>query len=378
MHSLTYYTPHVSGLTLYVKRLAEEQAKKGHSVVVLTSRHEQKLPSHEVVNRIKIVRVPVFLRFNKGLIMPTYWFWALLLILKSDIVHLHLPALENVDVALLGRLLRRRVVCTYHCDLTLPPVPLRRIFELFIDVHNFIACFLGHCVVTYTQDFAQHSRLLRFFLRKTQTMYPPVTLPLSDKIQGPSFEHFEQMQLSGTTLPTLGMAARWAQDKGIEYLLNAIPDLKKEFPDLKIAFAGETKVRGESNYRQSLQPLLDKYRQYLIFLGPLTQEQMFAFYRSIDLLVVSSINSTESFGMVQVEAMFCGTVVVATNLPGVRIPIQVTGMGEIAKVADSKDLAQKIIAVLKNKEAYQKPKELIQETFSLEKTIQFYDDLYQS
>lgn len=372
LHSLTYYTPHVSGLTLYVKRLAEEQVKKGHSVVVLTSQHERNLPSREVVNRVEVVRVPVFLRFNKGLIMPTYWLQALPLIFRSDLIHLHLPALENADLALLARFFRRRVICTYHCDLTLPPMFLRQFFEFTIDLHNFLTCLLSHQVVTYTQDFARNSRLLRFFPRKTQTVYPPVTLPLSDKTQGLSLG---QVQLSG---PTLGMAARWAQDKGIEYLLNALPALIQEFPDLKITFAGETEALGESKYHQSLQPLVNKYRKHLIFLGQLTQAQMPAFYRSIDLLVVSSINSTESFGMVQVEAMLCGTPVVVTNLPGVRVPIQVTGMGEIAKAADSNDLAQKIIKVLKDKKAYQKPKELIQEIFSLEKTIQFYDDLYQS
>ena len=47
------------------------------------------------------------------------------------------------------------------------------------------------------------------------------------------------------------------------------------------------------------------------------------------------INSTESFGMVQVEAMTCGTPVVASDLPGVRQPARMTGMGKIIPPADA-------------------------------------------
>ena len=50
---------------------------------------------------------------------------------------------------------------------------------------------------------------------------------------------------------------------------------------------------------------------------------MSSFYKSIDLLVLPSINQTEAFGMVQAEAI-AGTPVIAGNLPGVRIPIKLT------------------------------------------------------
>ncbi len=55
-----------------------------------------------------------------------------------------------------------------------------------------------------------------------------------------------------------------------------------------------------------------------------------------------SINSTESFGMVQVEAMICGTPVIASDLPGVRQPVKSSGMGKIVAVKDAKSLADAI------------------------------------
>jgi glycogen synthase len=44
---LTYYRPHVSGLTIYVERLAKALAERGHTVTVLTSHYTQDLPSEE-------------------------------------------------------------------------------------------------------------------------------------------------------------------------------------------------------------------------------------------------------------------------------------------------------------------------------------------
>ena len=89
-----------------------------------------------------------------------------------------------------------------------------------------------------------------------------------------------------------------------------------------------------------LQPLIKQYEPYLTFLGTLNPAQMADFFALCDVVTVASINNTESFGLVQVEAFMCGTPVVATNLPGVRQPVTMTGMGEIVPIADADGLAE--------------------------------------
>ncbi len=106
----------------------------------------------------------------------------------------------------------------------------------------------------------------------------------------------------------IGFAARFAHEKGADYLINAIPHILNAFPDIRILFAGPygNDVIGETIW-DTLQPLIKKYERYLTFLGTLNPAQMADFYAVCDVITVASINNTESFGLVQVEAFMCGT-----------------------------------------------------------------------
>jgi glycosyltransferase involved in cell wall biosynthesis len=94
-------------------------------------------------------------------------------------------------------------------------------------------------------------------------------------------------------------------------------------------------------------------------------------------LILPSINSTEAFGMVQVEAMICGTPVVATDLPGVRVPVNMTGMGRIVRPKDSQSLAESIIDVLEHKESYSQSPESIVRKFSPDSVAAQYEALFE-
>jgi glycosyltransferase involved in cell wall biosynthesis len=69
--------------------------------------------------------------------------------------------------------------------------------------------------------------------------------------------------------------------------------------------------------------------------------------------VVPSLNSTEAFGLVQIEAMLNDVPCVASALPGVRQPVRMHGMGEVAAIGSDDELAQGLLAVLSEREKYQ-------------------------
>ena len=117
---LTYYRPWVSGLTIYVERLSRALARQGHDVTVLTSQYDPGLPRYDVMDGVKVVRIPVALRVSKGVLMPDFGPMAWRLSRGADVLHLHLPQFDAPGLALRGRLLGKPVVLTYHCDLQLP------------------------------------------------------------------------------------------------------------------------------------------------------------------------------------------------------------------------------------------------------------------
>ena len=136
---------------------------------------------------------------------------------------------------------------------------------------------------------------------------------------------------------------------------------------------------GEDAYYRRLMPLIEELgAEHWEFLGVLRQDEMPAFLAACDVLVVPSLNSTESFGLVQVEAMLCGTPSVASNLPGVRQPPLMTGMGEVAPIGDADALAEAIMRVIQNPAEYCQPRDSVAETFSIEATVGGYEALFEA
>lgn len=372
---LTYYRPHVSGLTIYVERLARALAERGHQVTVLTSHYAKQLPYEETLHGVRVVRAPVLFRLNKGVFMPTLPALAWREMRAHDVVSIHLPQVEASPVTALARLAGRKPVITYHCDLEMPPsVWYGKLVDWVTHWNNILACTMADKIVAYTEDFAAHSRVLSRFVRsgKLRVILPPVVIPQPTRDGARALR--ERYELNGR--PVIGFAARFAYEKGAGYLLNAIPHLLAERPDIHILFAGPyLGVLGETAWAE-LQPLVKQYEPYLTFLGTLNPEQMADFFAACDVITVASINNTESFGLVQVEAFMCGTPVVATNLPGVRQPVTMTGMGEIVPVADAQGLAEGILKVLRHPERYKKPRAEIMEIFSMARTVENYEKLF--
>lgn len=83
----------------------------------------------------------------------------------------------------------------------------------------------------------------------------------------------------------------------------------------------------------------------------------------------------KTLGMTQVEAMSLGIPVVASDLPGVRVPIQKTGMGILVPAKNTKILGEKIVECIRNKSNYLKKKEKVFIEFSLSDTLESYNEL---
>src|SRR5512146_491776 len=373
---LTYYRPHTSGLTIYAERLARAFARRGHQVTVMTTQYDPSLLLEESLDGVRVGRVPVAARISKGVIAPTFSLVATKLVAQHDVVQMHLPQFDAPGVALRGRLFRKPAVLTYHCDLLLPPGFFNRFVNAVVDFQNNMAGMLSNHIVTYTQDYADNSPYLSRYASKLTPILPPVELPAP--LPG-AIEAFAEDHHARERRPVIGMAARFAAEKGVEVLLGALPAILKKYPKAQILFAGAYQnVMGEQAYSDRLMPRIREYEVggHWTFLGNLDPVEMAAFYPNVDVLTVPSLNSTEAFGLVQIEAMMNGVPSVPSALPGVRQPVLMHGMGRVAKIGDPADLAEQILQVLDEPQKYQGDIQAIKKSYNPDSIAAEYENLF--
>ncbi len=374
---LTYYRPHTSGLTIYAERLARAFARRGHQVTVMTTQYDSSLLNEEMMEGVKVIRVPVAARVSKGVIAPTFGFVATKLVAQHDVIQLHLPQFDAPGVALRGRLFGKPAVLTYHCDLRLPPGLFNRFVNSVVKFQNNMAGILANHIVTYTQDYTDNSPYLSRYASKLTPILPPVELPTPKPEAVSAFAEKYHIKERG---PVIGMAARFAAEKGVEVLLDALPVILKKYPKAQVLFAGiYQNVIGEQIYSDRLTPRIREFeiKGHWTFLGNLDPEQMAAFYPNLDVLTVPSLNSTEAFGLVQIEAMMNGVPCVPSALPGVRQPVSMHGMGKLSQIGDSASLAESILEVLGAPQKFKGDIESIKRLYNPDSIAQEYEKLFE-
>jgi len=339
--ALTYYQPHLSGLTNYAQRLAEGLVKRGHAVTVMAARHHQGLPPEETHNGVRILRIPLWAQIGKAALFVDYRQRALAEMRDHDLVLVHYPMSPPEIAGLLraARLEDRPIVAVYHCDLELRPSIVNRLAQRWVEAAGTRLLQAATRIAVLSLDYAKTSRLLIPHLPKCVVLPPPI----HGYSAGPQAAEDWRQRHAPAGDAVIGLAARIASEKGIEYLLAAWEPLVKRLGNVRLLITGEKReALGERTYFQQLQPLFEAWGDRITFLGRLPDREMAAFYGACDVTVLPSVNRTEGFGLAQVESMLCGTPVVASDLPGVRDPIARSGAGRLVPPRDSEALAQAI------------------------------------
>lgn len=398
----SYFYPYTSGLTTYPWKILNYLLKK-HQIVVLTfnyQKNELKITNkyHDaksnslskkrfknIKSRIKnnfgitIIYLPYLFRLSKGFISPQSFFYFFKEIKKNDILILNQPNVEGFFLAVLAKLFKKKTISLVHCFLYGGKNIFEKIIFKIANFFVFFQLFLSDEIIFYTKEYFQSTWFYRFLKnKKIYYQLPPIKkLPVNKNYLNKLLKYKKNNSF------LLGFSGRIAQEKGIEYLINAVKNLTKRstfyVPRYTILFAGPygKKVAGENKYFLKIKKMLNENKINYHFLGNLKEDKLGAFYKAIDVLVLPSVNSTEAFGMVQAEAMILGTPVIASNLPGVNMPIKLTKMGILIEPKNEKKLIQAILEILKNRKKYTNKKLVLnaQKIFDIRKVYNFYKKL---
>jgi len=341
---------------MYASILAEELIKRKNKVNVICGK-TSKLKHQNL--KEKIIQINGF-SLGKGFVMPLYWLKSIEQVRWADVINCHLPSIESFWLALWSKFFGKKLIVTHHCEFMFTGTLANKLIAIMSWPIHFFVYLWADKIVAYTQDYANYSSFLKIFKNKIVYILPPIKIK--------ALKPEKQSKL------IIGYVGRIAWEKGLDRLIKIIPLLKKEF-NFEMWWIGPYKnVKGD-NYYENFQFLISNFQKEIKLIGPIEHEKLNQYYAKMDCLVLPSTDNLETFGIVQAEAMICGVPVVASDLPGVRVPIQMTGMGEIASVTDNNDLSEKIIKVLKNKNKYIKQAKNL-ELFDYEKTVDQYERLF--
>ena len=134
--------------------------------------------------------------------------------------------------------------------------------------------------------------------------------------------------------------------KGLQYLLHAIPEVRRHYPESVLLLGGD------GYCRQGLQALADKLdiRDHTHFLGYMDNKELPLWYNAADVCLLPSWN--EALGVVAIEALACQRPYIGTNVGGIPDIIKNFNSGIVIRPRKSKALSGAIIEALAHPELF--------------------------
>jgi D-inositol-3-phosphate glycosyltransferase len=356
-------SPDAGGLTVYVLALAEQLARRGIEVDIFTRRFNTTTPDVvELMPGVQVITIsagpPAHVpKDDLYCLLPDFASEMALYALQSgrryDIVHTHYWLSGWV-----GRLLKRYwqapVVHMYHTLAHLKnSVSTNGNLEsaLRLQVERELVGAVDQIVAPNPDERAE--LVWRLGAHDCQVcMLPP----------GIDLQRFQPMDAAAARSrfglpdgPLVLFVGRIDPIKDLETLLEAIALLKRcscdgQAPHLAIV-GGELDERGEPV--GSLAGIYDRAREFgianrLIPMGSRPQDDLPSLYSAATVCAVSSLY--ESFGLVAVEAMACGTPVVATRVGGMRFTVEEDISGILVPPSDPQAMASALARVINDRD----------------------------
>jgi len=143
-----------------------------------------------------------------------------------------------------------------------------------------------------------------------------------------------------TVLMTLGRLASYERYKGFDEILELLPTLSKEIPNVAYLIVGDGSDRPQLERKARALGVHNR----VVFAGLISEAEKADHYRLADAYVMPG--RAEGFGIVYLEAMACGIPVVASKLDGSREAVRHGALGIMVDPRDREDIRAGIVEAL--------------------------------
>ncbi len=231
---------------------------------------------------------------------------------------------------------------------------------------------LGKHVQVFSQAVENHL-ISHFGLSPRHIHRVPLGIPPVSPLQVEEvIKNKEKYDCSGTD-PIIGFVGRLVDEKGIDYLIKAFPNVLRQFPAARLWIIGEGELRGSLELLADQLGISDNVR----FLGG--QDEVSKFISCFDLAVVPSLR--EGFGLAALEGLAHGKPVIATKVGGLVELIETGKNGILITPRNIPEITAAIITLLNNQELLRRMGRNALKTasrFSIKDMLQGTKELYQA
>lgn len=256
---------------------------------------------------------------------------------EYDIIHVHHPD-PMACLALFLSGYKGKVVLHWHSDIQKQKLWLK----LYRPLQNWLLK-RADLIVGTTPVYLSESPFLKGVQAKT------ACLPIGVKPMLPVPEEVEAVRNQFPGKKIVFSLGRLVPYKGYRFLVAAARYLSDEF----VVLIGGTGIL-EGELRKEIEEL--DLQEKVKLLGRVSDEELPSYYGACDVFCMSSVQKTEAFGIVQIEAMSCGKPVVATRIPhsGVSWVNEQGESGLNVEPENAQELARAIEAVTADPDTYRR------------------------
>ena len=338
------YYPEIGGIEKIVQQIAEGLSKKTDIKVEVLVCQKKGRGTVEQINNVTIHRAGSFGVLASMPVSVSFLWQFKKLAKKADIVHFHMP-FPLGDLAFLLSGYKGKTVVYWHSDVVKQKKLMclyRPIMERFLKKADLILVaaegtakgsaylrpYLDKCrVVPFAVEddvLASGAKSMRNRAVEEETAEPRLEIPAAR----------EPAQVFGKKLPEILFIGRLVGYKGCDVLLEAFWKMKQP-AHLTIVGTGELE---EGLKRKSRNLGIERA---VTFCGGVPEAQKREKLARADIFVLPSVERSEAFGLVQLEAMAYGIPVINTNLPSGVPEVSVHGeTGLTVQPGDPSDLAR--------------------------------------
>ncbi|MFH0848642.1 MAG: glycosyltransferase family 4 protein [archaeon] len=382
----TLFSPHVSGTARAALLLSNELSRRGHKVTVITSRigntPQVEKTNDVTVYRLRSMKYPRLNILHRAdlycNLFPKNLATVIAVLRKSraDVVHLYGQFFDLTFMMVAAcRALRIPTVLTVGTRMEHPHTLYNMLFRLFDQT------LVRHLVARRVDRLIALDRLMKSYMTERYRVgeqritFVPTAVDVErfEACDGRPIRKKYGISNEDPVLLSLGTISNLRNPLS---LVKAIPDVLKQFPSMKVLFAGALYNREVFNLVKKLD-LTDS----IVFCGKVGYDRVPSYMGACD-VEGHDLDSGLGIGLASLEAMAAGKPVLSSAKADNFLDITLENWKNIVLVrpGNSEDISKAMIRLFSDaklrEEIGQNAKKLVREHFSVDQMCQKYERLY--